>query len=45
MVKQNHGGNVDSKINRNINLLTMYKNGEVNSKRKIQKLYEKFRIR
>ena len=31
-------------INRNITLLTRHKNGEVKSKRKVEKLYEKFRI-
>ena len=51
MVKQNqnYGGNVKSKIalkklNRNINLRTRHKNGIVKSKRKVEKLYEKFRI-
>ena len=32
-------------LNRNINLLTRHKNGEVKSKRKVEKLYEKFRFR
>ena len=32
-------------LNRNINLLTRHKNGEVKSKRKVGKLYEKFRFR
>ena len=41
---QNHGRNVGSKINRDIDLLTRHKNGEVKSYRKIEKLDEKFRI-
>ena len=32
-------------LKRNINLLTRHKNGEVKSKRKVGKLYEKFRFR
>ena len=32
-------------LNRNIIFLTRHKNGEVKSKRKVEKLYEKFRIR
>ena len=32
------------KLNRNIDLLTRHKNGEVKSKRKVEKLYEKSRI-
>lgn len=31
-------------INRNINLVTTHKNGEVKSKRKVEKLYENFMI-
>ena len=34
----------NKELNRNINLLTTHKNGEINSKKDVEKFYEKFRI-